>query len=203
MLHPDRPAVPPDRMFLSERGKGEVQWSVTRLNGMVWSFCLSFAMRANVTLTGSDLELPSPGYGVAWARKDLHPFVPNAQTRFHRYSGSDGASSLTLSMHLPQREWGHYTYWRTAPTSCNGTGWTLLGELQKVISVSAQRVQSVQCTCGDQPPTMMVTVTGMVGEVLELTFLSPAGQLQTSSLVIGPNRTTTVKCGQTCKQMKY
>ena len=147
LLHPDRPAVPPDRMFLSERGKGEVQWSVTRLDGMVWSFCLSFAMRANVTLTGSDLELPSPGYGVAWARKDLHPFVPNAQTRFHRYSGSDGASSLTLSMHLPQREWGHYTYWRTAPTSCNGTGWTLLGELQKVISVSAQRVQSVQATC--------------------------------------------------------
>ena len=132
----------------------------------------------------------------------MDPFVLDAQTRFHRYSG-DGASSLTLSMQFPTREWGHYTYWRTAPTTCNGTGWTLLGELQKVISVSAQRVQSVQCTCGGQPPTMMVTVTGMVGEVLELTFLSPAGQLQTSRLVIGPNRTTTVKCGQTCKQMKY
>merc|ERR1719174_1198412 len=36
LLHPDRPAVPPDRMFLSERGKGEVQWTVTRLDGMVW-----------------------------------------------------------------------------------------------------------------------------------------------------------------------
>ena len=169
---------------------------------MVWSFCLSFAMRANVTLTGSDLGLPSPGHGVAWARKDLDPFVANAHTRFQRYSGE--ASSLTLSMQLPQKEWGRYTYWRTAPTSCNGTGWTLLGELQKVISVSAQRVRSIQFTCDGQSPTMIVAATGMVGEVLELTFLSPVGQLQTSHLVIGPNRSATVRCEQTsCRQTDY
>ena len=37
-------------------------------------------------------------------------------------------------------------------------------------------MQSVQTTC--QPPTMIVTVAGMVGEGVELTFLSPAGQLR-------------------------
>ena len=197
LLHPDRPAAPPDPMFLSERGKGEVQCSYTRLDGEVWTFCLSFAMRAEVTLTGSDLGLSSPGHGVAWARKDLDPFVVNAQTHFQRYSGEP--STLSLPMHSPQKEWGHYTYWRTAPTSCNGTGWTLLGELQKVISVSAQRVQAVQTACDG--PTMVVAVTGMVGEGLELTFLSPSGQLQVPRLVVGPDGSATVKCGQTsCTQ---
>ena len=120
-----------------------MQLAPTTLDGMIWWFCLSFGMSSDISLTGA--EIGATGTGVAWARRNLEPWGPHASALVRFGPGKP----LKLPMQSADADWGLFTYWRTAPTSCNGTGWSLLGELDKLISVSRQRFTGELCS---RPP---------------------------------------------------
>lgn len=190
LLKPDRPAFPPSVMFLRRlRGKGEVQLTHTELaDAGRWTFCLSFGMKEQITLTAEELGVPSHSgtdrgvgsddtnlSGIAWARKNLEPFEVSVDGKeLHRFSPSQ---PLSLAMQPPASDWGLYTYWRIAPTSCQGQGWTLLGEMEKLVSVSAQRVANVTATCGtvadDREPSFSAVIVGTEDETVTLSFVPP------------------------------
>eukprot|EP01087_Luapelamoeba_hula_P023146 TRINITY_DN845_c0_g2_i6.p1 TRINITY_DN845_c0_g2~~TRINITY_DN845_c0_g2_i6.p1 ORF type:complete len:576 (+),score=72.90 TRINITY_DN845_c0_g2_i6:149-1876(+) len=81
-----------------------------------------------------------------------------------------------------------FTYHTIAPVLANG--WTFLGERNKFITVSKQRVMEVNVvSAGKQDSSdnyLSVTVSGVPGELLELSFVGP-----TSS---GTPRISVVKC---------
>ena len=254
-------------MFLRRlRGKGEVQLTHTTLEGAGrWTYCLSFGMAEQITLSAEELglvsgatgsidsgdgggssaaaaagDLQQPSFGVAWARTNLQPFGVSADGReLKRFSStaaaaassssslpSAAAAPLSLAMQPPEKDWGLYTYWRTAPTSCNGKGWTLLGEMGKLISVSAQRIVNVTVSCDNDDdndnnaiishdniishdvgaPTMSVSVVGTEGELVALSFLAPAPSMSvlTVDLELGGDGTARAVCGISgkCAQAK-
>ena len=237
-------------MFLRRlRGKGEVQLTHTTLEGAGrWTYCLSFGMAEQITLSAEELglvsgstgsidsgdgggssaaaaagDLQQPSFGVAWARTNLQPFGVSADGReLKRFSSTAAAASssssslpsaaagpLSLAMQPPEKDWGLYTYWRTAPTSCNGKGWTLLGEMGKLISVSAQRIVHVTASCDNDDvgaPTMSVSVVGTEGELVALSFLAPAPSTSvlTVDLELGGDGTARAVCGISgkCAQAK-
>ena len=208
LLKPDRPAFPPNAFFLQHRGKGEVQLTATHIGAgedrMGWSFCLSFAMGDDVELSAAELGLEAGSVGVAWRRSNLEPFqvAASALQRF-----GPGKPPLSFAMQPKERDWGLYTYWRTAPTSCDGKGWTLLGEMEKLISVSPQRVTAVETTCGSAP-TMRVDVAGQPGEKVALSFLGPeagseAVAVTTVELVLATGGTASASChASACSQQQ-
>jgi hypothetical protein len=213
------------------RGKGELQWGSTRLattertadrsakawasasivgsapDGpsaavhLHWTFCLSFAMKAALNLTSSDIGIDVHEHGVAWSRHNLEPFSATIEDTIKDAIGTAASfvrygpeRPLTLPMQPPAKDWGLYTFWRTAPTSCNGTGWTLLGELQKLVSVSKQRIVGVEVGCGMGAAVMAVDIIGTSGEVVELSLLSPAGELQLVQLKVGAHGAARASC---------
>ena len=202
-------------MFLGRlRGKGEVQLTQTTLAAAGhWTYCLSFGMSDQITLTAEELGVSnsSEPFGVAWARTNLQAFeisVDGAELR--HFSPSE---PLSLSMQPPASrhagDWGLYTYWRTAPTSCAGLGWTLLGEMEKLISVSAQRITNVTATCGtaedDSEPSLSVDVVGAESELVALSFVRPLPfkSVVTIRVNLGSARAARVVCtGQNCAQVR-
>ncbi len=220
LLKPDRPAFPPGVMFLRRlRGKGEVQLTHTTLAGAGrWTYCLSFGMKEQITLTAKELGAPSgtdsgsdsdgtDSTGIAWARKNLEPFAVSMDGKeLRRFSPSQ---PLSLALQPPSRhagDWGLYTYWRTAPTTCRGQGWTLLGELQKLVSVSTQRFANVTATCDmvavDREPTLSVALVGTEGESVAVWFVQPPPSKRVVTVQVRLRSTSArVLCsGATCAQ---
>lgn len=83
-----------------------------------------------------------------------------------------------------EEDWGRYTLWHLAEVACDGDGWALLGELEKIVPVSPQRVAAIDTTCGAEFG-MEVSLVGAPGEAVELTFLSPDKVLTPVSATIG------------------
>lgn len=221
LLKPDRPAFPPGVMFLRRlRGKGEVQLTHTTLAGAGrWTYCLSFGMKEQITLTAKELGAPSGtgsgsdsddtySPGIAWARRNLEPFEVSMDGKeLRRFSP---AEPLSLAMQPPAtrhaEDWGLYTYWRTAPTTCHGHGWTLLGEMEKLVSVSAQRFVNVTATCGtvagDHEPSLSVVVMGTEGESVTIWFVQPppSKRVVTVQLRLRSTSARMLCSGVTCAQ---
>jgi hypothetical protein len=215
LLKPDRPAFPPGVMFLRRlRGKGEVQLTHTTLAGAGWwMYCLSFGMKEQITLTAKELGVPSGSdsgsdsddrfsTGIAWARRNLEPFdVSMDGKELHRFSPSQ---PLSLVLQPPAtrhaEDWGLYTYWRTAPTTCRGEGWTLLGEMEKLVSVSTQRFANVTTTC--DMPTLNVVIIGTEGELVGVWFVQPPPSKRVVKVQLRLRSTSAhVLCsGATCAQ---
>ena len=198
-------------MFLGRlRGKGEVQLTHTTLaDAGRWTYCLSFGMAEQITLTAEELGVSdsSEPFGVVWVRTNLQALETSADgSELRRFSPSE---PLALSMQPPASrrqagDWGLYTYWRTAPTSCAGQGWTLLGEMGKLISASAQRITNVTATCGaGREPSLGVDVVGAENELVALSFVRPlpSKSVVTVQLNLGSASAARVVCtGQTCAQ---
>ena len=211
LLKPDRPAFPPGAMFLKRlRGAGEVQLTFSTLTigsiSMRWGFLLSFAMGKAVELSmlqlGVDEKVET---GVAWSRKNLEPLGVASGESLRRYGPGLPELSLPMQEAASGRgccSWGLYTYWRTAPTSCGGTGWTLLGELDKLISISAQRIVAVTeaCDADGAGPSLVVDVVGQPKETVALTLLPPPTAAQRShasevvELVVSANGKAAASC---------
>ena len=198
-------------MFLGRlRGKGEVQLTHTTLaDAGRWTYCLSFGMAEQITLTAEELGVSdsSEPFGVAWVRTNLQALETSADgSELRRFSPSE---PLALSMQPAASrrqagDWGLYTYWRTAPTSCAGQGWTLLGELGKLISASAQRITNVTATCGTgREPSLGVDVVGAENELVALSFVRPlpSKSVVTVQLNLGSDSAARVVCtAQNCAQ---
>ena len=73
-----------------------------------------------------------------------------------------------------------------APECANG--WTLLGELEKFSTVSAQRFSKTACTATG----LEMTVTGTAGEKVEVTALSKMGKVEVKVVAIGAEGTATL-----------
>lgn len=191
LLKPDRPAFPPGAMFLKKlRGAGEVQLAYSTIGSMRWGFLLSFAMTKQVQLSLLQLGVDEKAEaGVAWPRRNLEPFGLASGELLQRYGPGLPELSLPMQGATKRRgccEWGMYTFWRVAPTSCGGKGWTLLGELEKMVSISAQRVETVTESCdaaATAGPSLIVHVVGQPGEIVVLTLLPPPAAVQTPQAV--------------------
>jgi hypothetical protein len=131
---------------------------------------------------------------VAWQRKYGAPFAAPSADEL-RVVDSGGGTLLMPKVNTDSSagEWGKYTLWKIAPMiSCTasavhadgtgaGTGWALLGEVGKFISVSPQRITTVSVTCPSPVMDalgmgMVVDVEGMPGEVIQMAFYSEAAQ---------------------------
>ena len=154
-----------------------------------------------------------PGYYVAWERSYGDPFSPpNANSlrsvQVQQYSndgnnppqgdGNNPPQGDQASLHLnatSESEWGHYTLWRVTPVTCAGHGWALLGEMEKFISVSSQRVSAVSVRCG-HVTSMTLELSGSPGERVQMTFYSATlRKVQTETVMIGGDGTGTVSVG--------
>lgn len=202
LLKPDRPAYPPDALFLQRlRGAGEVQATHTTVGGFRWVFLLSFGMSKPAALAGDDVGIVATDSGVLWSVENQDPFSRVTAANLTRFAAHAPAS---FPLQPPDRDWGLYTYSRTAPTTCNGTGWTLLGELQKIISMSAQRITHLEAECAGADaggPELHLGVTGAGNETVELTFLPPSHatvradvKLQVVTVVLPASGVATITC---------
>ena len=113
---------------------------------MRWDFVYGTALKADYVVTASDNHIGGP-HGVAWrrVRGDSFGTVPPSLVP---YDERTAPLALPFRAQPSSDGWAEYTYWRTAPTSCDGKGWALLGELDKLVSVSAQRVAALAEHCG-------------------------------------------------------
>ena len=92
-----------------------------------------------------------------------------------------------------------------APRTCGGSGWTLLGELEKLIPVSPQRIAAISTTCDGDGGSMAVALVGErhpatePGEVVVLTFFSPRQELVSVSAVVGIDGEAMCLCVSKCQ----
>ena len=217
LLKPDRPALSVDRQWVDYvfHDGGEQSGDVTHtrttlsLSGGeadvgVFVYVLGLALDRDwdVSLTGDIGDLPSGPY-VAWERGYGDAFAPPAATSLRavqvpsgdaRDSLQGGQDSLRLKA-TNESEWGHYTFWRVTPVTCGGHGWALLGELDKFISVSRQRVSAVSVHCGGVTG-MALALLGSPGERVQMTFYSPTlKKVQVEGATISDDGVGTVRVG--------
>lgn len=181
LLKPDRPAFVIDAWWQQHafgRGgpKGEVTQTSTTIGDMTWRYVLGAALTSDYDVDALDLGLSSAEAGVAWRRQYGDAFaMPRAgdMVLFNR------SSPLLLSIHpMADDKWGWYTFWRTAPINCAGRGWALLGEVDKFVSVSAQRFNAVKARCGGTALALEIDINGAPGENVSLAFRTPVGKLK-------------------------
>jgi hypothetical protein len=133
------------------------------------------ALLADYTVTAKDAAAVGP-HGLAWRRAYGDPF--DRTPTLVPYGAQGAPLSLPFAAQPSADAWGEYTLWRTAPTSCSGTGWALLGELDKFISISAQRVTSVAQHCGgaDEGNSLVVGLAGASHEAVAISFATADGK---------------------------
>ena len=200
LLTPDRPAFAIDATWLYEafgRGgpDGEVTATFSRVGMYTWRFVLGVALLSPFAVTEADLAHDGSGggeerFGVAWKRSFGDPFAPPRRSDLVRF-GASSPMSLELPAAASEDSWGVYTLWRTAPISCDGGGFALLGEMAKLVSLSSQRVASVSPSCSSSP-AMDVSLIGAPGEVVSISFMEPSGGVITRSATIASNGTAHV-----------
>jgi hypothetical protein len=194
LLKPDLPMVPLDAVWMRDAfgpkaggvPGGEIAATYTTIAASVggvsssttmrWDYVYATALTADYAVTAKDGAVGTAA-GLAWKRAYGEPFGTTPTL-----VPFGGAGTKALSLAFPAQksadEWGEYTLWRTAPVSCAGGGWALLGELDKLISVSPQRIAYVTQHCGGDDGTGMaltVGLTGAPGEAVALSFATADG----------------------------
>jgi hypothetical protein len=161
-------------------------WSAATVLGgeQRWTFVLSTFLPRAVELTPADL-----GYGphaelLAWDKWSSLD-APSAHGGQLRVVSAEAPLSLRACPHLDNPRNKNWIYTVVAPRACPAC-WTLLGELNKVASVSGVRFEAVAAS------TMALTVrgVGVAGEVLSLGAVPPgtAGappRLAVASVTVG------------------
>ena len=230
LLKPDRPAWVLDSWWAAAAfgaaalgsssigdAPGEVSQTSVSLDGLTWRIVLGVGLERAQTFTSADVvdgagrHTTAPlAAAWAWSRHSGDLFGTAPPRALVPVGGAGGAPlSLPLPASPSADDWGQYTLWHVAPLSCGGAGWALLGELEKIIPVSAQRVTAISTECGGDGgvggSTMAVSLVGEPGEVVRLTFAtSPqqqqqqqqqkqqqAPQLVVKSVVLGADGTAT------------
>ena len=212
-LKPSRPAFVIDSTWLLEGfgwphaaaavgpEGGELTHTYTEIAGECWHMALGFGLRKPYLLSPADLRGCGDGSGpanhLAWQEVngkwgDTGPQLPPALVPF--------GSGLTV----PAGDGGASTFWRTAPRLCNGSGWTVLGELSKFITVSRQRIGSIDSDCAAK--TVRLSLLGAPGEQVELWFVAPGADGSSprpeahSCTILQAGRTTMALPGGRCAQ---
>ena len=199
LLKPDRPAFIIDSWWTQQAfGHGGVAGEVTqtysalRVGGALalWRFVLVVAMEDSYSLAFNeiaqltDLEhavavpdseetlrniVAAPHFGdVVWAERSSDAMPPTLRAGDLRTFDAEHPVALSKA---GSGGWGAYTLLRTAPWLCDGARVALLGELEKFVSLSAQRVASlaVQCASGSQVSRILCTVTFYANHAHSLT----------------------------------
>eukprot|EP01050_Picozoa_sp_SAG11_P046751 SAG11_NODE_24095_length_378_cov_0.892473_1_plen_121_part_01 len=91
------------------------------------------------------------------------------------FRAQDVAASL-VELHSPTcavsiaagPDYGTADFWRTAPVLPNG--WAMLGELDKWVGISRQRVERI--AAGDVHGVLQISIVGAPGEVVHMTAAS-------------------------------
>ena len=203
---------------------GEVSQTSVTISGLAWRLVLGVGLVRDQTFTAADVvdgagrhlgAGEQPPAAAAWYRQSADPFGPMPPGgRLPVLVGGGGGggagrreAGAPLSLSLPASpsadDWGRYTLWHVAPRACGGSGWTLLGELEKLIPVSPQRIAAITTTCDGDGGSMAVALVGErhpatePGEVVVLTFFSPRQELVSVSAVIGIDGEAMCLCAST------
>ena len=147
-------------------------WSAaTFLDGQRWTFVLSTFLPRAVELTVTDLGYALDAQLLAWDKwSSLDGHAAGPASPYGQLREVDAATPLTLRAcpHLTNPRDKNWIYTIVAPRLCSGC-WALLGELNKVASVSGVRFDSVAAT----ETSLTVNGTGVAGEVLSLGAVAP------------------------------
>lgn len=136
-----------------------------------WTFVLSTFLPRVVALTPVDLGYPRDADLIGWDKwSSLDAPGLHGELRV-----VDAATPLTLRAcpHLENPRDKNYIYTIVAPRPCAGC-WALLGELDKVASVSGVRFEEVQAAA----TSLTVRGIGVAGEVLSLGAVAPSSTAQ-------------------------
>ena len=201
LLKPDRPALALDSVYFQEafgKGgpKGEVTATFVEIGKLRWRFILGAALEADYDVTASDFAYDGSGKetdldGVAWSRTYGDAFGPPEAADLVEYGTgplAPGPLRLTLPAQASEDDWGKYTLWRTAPRACEGLGWALLGEMDKLISISKQRFSAVTPICGAYSG-FVVDLIGAPGEAVTISFADVRGQILSKQVTISSSGT--------------
>lgn len=196
LLKPDRPALAVDAWWSQQAfghggPRGEVTQTATTIGtgaaALRWHFVLGCDLSAEYTVEPRELLPEGMGHtsvGVAWRRQYGEEWRAPLASELVEFN-----ESAPLRLPLPatsEDRWGEYTLWRTAPITCGGRGWALLGEPAKMAHASAQRLAAVTPTCTGAP-SLDVLALGEPGETVELAFRAPSGSVHTAALRVGPD----------------
>lgn len=155
-------------------------WSAaTILRTQRWVFVLSTFLPSAVELTPADLGYDPDAELLAWDKWSSlgTPGVSGAPAPYDgelRRVGATTPLRLRACPHLPNPRQKNWIYTIVAPRPCAGC-WTLIGEINKVASVSGVRFSVVTST----RTSLTVHGTGVPGEVLSLGAVAPAAKEST------------------------
>jgi hypothetical protein len=206
LLKPDRPQFVIDSWWSEQafgRGGGpkggQVSHTQSTISGgyhthdFTFHFVMGVALQDDFTVGPADIKLDGDVSGVAWRRAYGDTFAPPAASEVVVF-GKTAPARLVMPKAESAADWGKYTLWKLAPLSCAGRGWALLGETDKFISHSPQRLTDVTAFCDDGTvPAMRVAMEGSPGEVVHLAFYEPAAKkVLAVAATIGPGGTAVV-----------
>lgn len=181
LLKPDRPAFALDivwenSIFGNGAASGEITSTGVSLNGQPttafsWHYVLGADVKSPVVVTASDFsDLDTDGEDATvflWSRHAGDQWGPPVLV-----GSAQPLRQLELPFH-PTESWGNFTLWYVAHVSCNGHGWTLLGETSKIVPVSRQRIVHYKEDCSPDATGIDLEVAGTSQETVELMFVPP------------------------------
>lgn len=164
ILKPSKPMRNIDSSFLqrafgSGGPSGEVWSTHTEVSGLRWYHVLSVDLTSTYQFLPKDmLDSHQSEYSVSWVAYThtlLSDPVPFDESR---------------PIELPKCGRSDFGLWHIAPVFENG--WVLLGEMDKFVPVSEQRIRAIEATATD----VMIQLVGVPGEEVSMSFWNPSNR---------------------------
>mmetsp|Transcript_14835 Transcript_14835/g.43962 ORF Transcript_14835/g.43962 Transcript_14835/m.43962 type:complete len:865 (-) Transcript_14835:64-2658(-) len=175
LLRPSKPATAIDAKFVDSAFggalNGEVWSTFTNVSGSRYGYVLVPKLSSHYSMTAEQAGFASSDTLVAVHQNDVdHPVVVDSTHNLELSPCDETTFDLvTLS---PKME----------------SGWALLGEPNKWVSVSAERFSNVQADT-DKASTV---VSGPPGEIVTVAWQTPSGKVVSGSCAVSPSGTSTV-----------
>ena len=131
------PVAPIDKYFGSSPPTGEIWSSFTHMSGFNWGYVISISLLNSYRIVPGDLGLDADWDYLAWNYEDvnLENIFPFSKYKPITIDGTPGGTVNGKQ---------YFSFYRVAPVYSNG--WTFIGEVDKIISVSPARVTSIVVT---------------------------------------------------------
>jgi len=167
LVRPDHPAFPIEKDYGSSPPTGGQIWTTTvsmAINGLstTWGYLFSLSIQEDYNVTMTDLDLTQPSYQqnyVVVEYDDTNIFSPYLLTPTNSFTIPSSPAPGVVN---GKQYWHYYTVYPLLPLS----NWTFLGETNKILNLSVNRVTSQGIT--DSQTGFCVEMKGEEGEMLLL-----------------------------------
>eukprot|EP00051_Salpingoeca_urceolata_P021745 m.344479 g.344479 ORF g.344479 m.344479 type:complete len:749 (-) comp19854_c2_seq17:290-2536(-) len=174
LLRPDRPATHPDSFFVesafqSGGPRGEVTSTHVELDNFRWGYLIAAELQEDYNATLADADVVGPGSFKAFESnvtktREIVDFNANTPLQLKKCGTTD------------------FQQYTVAPVLPNG--WTLLGEFDKWVSVSADRFSSLEAGSAG----VSVVATGLENEKVTTNFFTPTGEIVSATCTVASNQ---------------